>query len=47
MRAIHPESQEDAMEWHPIFEFQMFEQKRKVEEKTIQKKCFMAGMHHV
>ena len=34
MRAIHPESQEDAMEWHPIFEFQMFEQKRKDEEKN-------------
>ena len=34
MRAIHPESQEDGMEWHPIFEFQMFEQKRKDEEKN-------------
>ena len=34
MRAIHPESQEDAMEWHPIFEFRMFEQKRKDEEKN-------------
>ena len=34
MRAIHPESQEDVMEWHPIFEFQMFEQKRKNEEKN-------------
>ena len=34
MGAIHPESQEDAMEWHPIFEFRMFEQKRKDEEKN-------------
>ena len=34
MRVIHLESQEDAMEWHPIFEFQMFEQKRKDEEKN-------------
>ena len=34
MHAIHPESQEDTMEWYPIFEFQMFEQKRKDEEKN-------------
>ena len=34
MCAIHPESQKDAMEWHPGFEFRMFEQKRKDEEKN-------------
>ena len=33
MRAIHPESQDDAMEWHPIFEFRRFEQNRKDEKK--------------
>ena len=46
MHDIHPESQQDAMESHPIFEFRMVEQKRKDEEKTIQKKCFMVGMSH-
>ena len=33
MHTLHPESQEDAIEWHPIFEFWMFKQKRKDEEK--------------
>ena len=37
MHAIHPESEVDAMEWHPIFEFHMFEQKRKDEEKNSSK----------
>ena len=43
MHTRHPESQEDAIEWHPIFEFRMVKQKRK----AIQKRCFMVKMHHV
>ena len=34
MCAIHPEIQEDAVEWYPIFEFRMFKQKKKDEEKS-------------
>ena len=29
MQAIQSESEEDAIEWYLIFEFRMFEQKRK------------------
>ena len=33
MCAIHPESQEDATEWHPIFEFQMKKENKSKKEK--------------
>ena len=46
MRAILTESQEDAMEWHPIFEFRIFEQERKDEEKNNPEEVQHFNVHH-
>ena len=34
MRAINPEGQEDAMEWHPIFEFRRLTKKEMMKKKN-------------
>ena len=45
MRVIHSGSQTDAVEWNPIFEFLMLEQKRKGEEKNNSEEMLNSSQH--
>ena len=41
MRAIHPECQVDAMEWHPFLTFECSTFSKDKGKKTVQNKCFI------